>query len=69
MSIEQIFHCDWRECDGHVLTASTYPSGSGFITATEHVEGSQPLHFCSWDFVLRYAGEREPVEHVPWDAT
>jgi len=66
MSIERTFHCDWRDCDGHVRTAHTRPSGTGFITAEEHVEGSTPLHFCSWDCLLRYAGEREPVETIPF---
>ena len=66
MSIERIYRCDWRECDGHVLTASARPSGTGFITAEEHVDGATPLHFCSWDCLLRYAAEREPIEAIPW---
>lgn len=63
MSIERIFRCDWRECEGHVRTASTRPRAS-FITVTESTGRS--LHFCTWDCLLRFAGEKPPVEVVPW---
>lgn len=61
MSIERIFHCDWRECTGHVQTAST--SAAPFITVTE--QAGRSLHFCDWDCVLRYAGERPPTDTIP----
>jgi hypothetical protein len=66
VSIERIFHCDWKECDGHVRTARLRPSNS-FITVSEHAQ-RPALHFCSWDCVLRYAAEREPLEEIPWAA-
>lgn len=62
MSIERVFYCDWRECEAHIRTASTRPH-SEFITVTE--SAGHPLHFCSWDCVLLYAGETTPTETVP----
>ncbi len=61
MSIERIFICDWRECDGHQRTASARPSA--FITVTEGAGRSQ--HFCTWDCLLRHAAEKPPTEVVP----
>jgi hypothetical protein len=61
MSIERVFYCDWRECEGHVRTASPRPVD--FITVTEGTGRS--LHFCSWDCVLRHAAEKPPVETIP----
>lgn len=63
MSIERIFYCDWRECEGHVRTASTRPQSS-FIIVTEDAGSSQ--HFCTWDCLLKFAAEKEPVEAIPW---
>jgi len=60
MSIERIFCCDWRECEGHVRTAGTRPSS--FITVTEGTGRSQ--HFCTWDCVLKHAAEKPPVERI-----
>ncbi len=60
MSIERIFRCDWRECEGHVRTASTRPAS--FITVTEGAGRS--LHFCTWDCVLKHAAEKPPVERI-----
>jgi hypothetical protein len=62
MSIERIFYCDFRECDRHVQTAST--SAAPFLTVTEGTGRS--LHFCDWDCVLRHAGEKPPVETIPF---
>ncbi|HUN79123.1 MAG TPA: hypothetical protein VMU32_09400 [Solirubrobacteraceae bacterium] len=61
MSIERIFLCDCRECDGHMRTAST--SASPFITVTEGAGRS--LHFCDWDCVLKHAAAKPPVETIP----
>jgi hypothetical protein len=61
MSIERVFYCDWRECDSHMQTASTRPYR--FVTVSEGT--GRALHFCSWDCVLKYAGEKPPVEVVP----
>jgi hypothetical protein len=61
VSIERIFHCDWRECERHVQTASHRPTA--FITLTEGTGRS--LHFCGWDCVLRHAAEKPPAEVIP----
>jgi hypothetical protein len=61
MSIERVFYCDWRECEGHMRTAGTRPAT--FITVTEGGAG-RSLHFCSWDCLLRHAAEKPPVEVV-----
>ena len=65
MSIERIFHCDWRDCAGHVRTVRRRPSSS-FITVTE--SAGPPLHFCTWDCLLKFAGEKPPVEIILWSA-
>lgn len=62
MSIERIFYCDWRECEGHTRTARHRPTD--FITVTEGTGRSQ--HYCSWDCILKQAAEKPPVEVVPW---
>jgi hypothetical protein len=59
MSIERVYYCDWRECEAHVRTASARPQGS-FMTLTENT--GRPLHFCSWDCILKHAAEKPPVE-------
>jgi hypothetical protein len=61
VSIERVFYCDWRECEGHTRTART--RAMDMITVTEGADRS--LHFCSWDCILRHAGEKPPVEVVP----
>lgn len=60
MSIERVFHCDWRECSTHIQTASTRPPK--FLVVTD---GPVAMHFCSWDCVLKHAAEIPPVELVP----
>jgi hypothetical protein len=65
MSIERIFYCDGPECEAHIRTASPRPQGE-FITVTE--SASRPLHFCSWDCILKHAAEIPPVEVVPLTA-
>lgn len=62
MSIERVFYCDWRECEGHTRTARR--RAADFITVTADAGRSQ--HFCSWDCILKHAAEKEPVEVVPW---
>jgi hypothetical protein len=61
MSIERIYHCDWRECEGHARTSRPSPPTS-FLTVSE--EG-RSLHFCTWDCLLRHAAEKPPVEVIP----
>jgi hypothetical protein len=60
MSIERVFYCDWRECDGHVRTASPRPVS--FITVTE--SAGRSLHFCGWDCILKHAAEKPPAEVI-----
>jgi hypothetical protein len=64
MSIERIFYCDWRECEGHVRTANARTSH--MLTVTEGVGRS--LHFCSWDCILKHAAEKPPIEVIPVDS-
>jgi hypothetical protein len=61
MSIERVFTCDSADCERHVRTPGTHPPT--FITVTE--DAGEPLHFCSWDCVLRFAAEKPPSEVVP----
>jgi hypothetical protein len=65
VSIERIFTCDWRECERHVRTTGTRPPM--FLTVAEGAD--HELHFCSWDCVLRYAGEKPPEEVIPAEAS
>ena len=60
MSIERVFYCDWRECEAHTRTAST--RATTFLTVTEGA--GRPLHFCSWDCILKHAAEEPPVEVI-----
>jgi len=67
VSVERIFHCDWRECGAHVRTAAAEPS-SGFLSVREHDgRAAEALHFCSWDCVLKYAAEKPPTERVAFE--
>lgn len=61
MSIERVFYCDWRECEGHTRTARS--RATDMITVTERAGHSQ--HFCSWDCILKHAAEKPPVETIP----
>lgn len=61
MSVERTFHCDWHECDCHERTVERHPRV--FLTVTEPPD--QTLHFCTWDCLLRFAGQKPPVEVSP----
>jgi hypothetical protein len=61
MSIRRVYSCDWRECNHQVHSAGSRPPM--FLTVTEGPGSS--LHFCSWDCVLRHAGEKPPCETIP----
>ncbi|WP_217923765.1 hypothetical protein [Miltoncostaea oceani] len=65
MSIERVYHCDWRDCEGHQRTAAPRPPQT-FLSVTEG--GRNALHFCSWDCILHHAAEKPPVEVVGSDA-
>lgn len=66
MSIVRTFCCDWRECDGHIRTVAMRPA-TGFITVTEQWPGRRKTHhFCTWDCLLRFSAEREPLQTVPF---
>jgi hypothetical protein len=60
MSIERVYTCDWRECECHMRTSG---DPRPFLTITEAPGHS--LHFCGWDCVLKYAGEKPPAEVGP----
>ena len=71
MAIDRIYYCDAApgadhagsdRCPTHARTAgSDLPMGFLKITGF-----GRPLHFCSWDCVLRYAAEKPPVERIPF---
>src|SRR5262249_26031195 len=61
VAIERVYYCDWRECETNARTARQRPPMT-FITVTE--ETGRPLHFCSWDCILKHAAEKPPVEVV-----
>jgi hypothetical protein len=61
MSIRRVYSCDWRECSHQVHSAGSRPPL--FLTVTEGPGSS--LHFCSWDCVLKHAGEMPPCETIP----
>jgi len=65
MSVEQVYHCDWRECGGHARSAGDQPPSS-FIAVSE--EATAPHYFCTWDCLLKFAAERPPTEVVLSDA-
>jgi hypothetical protein len=55
-------------CPNHVrakIIDGEYIPG-GFIEARSHVQGGtyETLHFCSWDCLLRYAGQQRPTEYI-----
>lgn len=57
MSIERVFRCDGPECERHVQTVSPRPPV--FLTVRE---GSDSLHFCTWDCLLKHAASKPPSE-------
>jgi hypothetical protein len=61
MSISRVYSCDWRECNHHVQTGGLRPP----LFLTVEADGGDPLHFCTWDCVLRYAAEKPPCETIP----
>lgn len=63
MALERIFHCDGPDCERHVRTIRTI-APAGHLTVSGD---GKPLHFCGWDCVLRYAGNKEPEEVIPFD--
>ena len=76
MAIDRIYYCDAPpsadqpssdgddRCPTHARTAdSGLPMGFLKVTGFE-----RPLHFCSWDCVLRYAAAQPPVERIPFPA-
>ncbi len=63
--IERIFHCDWKGCDAHVHTIAAKPESPGWFTVTETGQDTKPLHFCTWDCILKYAAQFEPPTIIP----
>jgi hypothetical protein len=64
MSIERIFYCDSPDCNTNVRTASASPSL--WLTVIDGAVPHDPMHFCSWDCILKYAAEVSPVEVIRW---
>jgi hypothetical protein len=64
MSIERVYHCDWRECECHARTASARPPES-IIEVAE--DADQTHHFCGWDCLLKFAAEKPPEVTIPVD--
>lgn len=62
MSIERVFYCDAEGCGKHTRTIRERP-GMSFLTVTE--DDGRPLHFCSWDCILKHAAEMPPIEVIP----
>ncbi len=59
MSVERTFYCEGPECERHATTQQLrHPM---FLTI---IEEDAEHHFCGWDCVLRYAGQKEPEEII-----
>lgn len=66
MAVEYRFKCNGPDCEHWHETQ--YPISGVFILVREPGDtGIAPteLHFCSWDCVLRFAGQIEPSEVIP----
>jgi hypothetical protein len=75
MSVQRTYYCDGPHntdipnqdhgdrCPVHASTVAMHLPG-GFLRVVRHEESA--LHFCSWDCVLRYASNVEPVEVIPF---
>jgi hypothetical protein len=63
MSIERVYLCDWRECEGHVRTASD--SLPNTMIAVTEGDADRPHHFCGWDCLLKFTAEKPPEETIP----
>lgn len=57
------YHCDWKDCD----TFTFHPKRHGFLTIKGGGVGGN-LHFCSWDCVLKFSAQFEPMEEIPLDS-
>jgi hypothetical protein len=55
--IERILHCDAKDCDTHGSDA--YPH---WLTVSGDGE---PLHFCAWDCLMKYAAQFDPPTVIP----
>jgi hypothetical protein len=65
MSIEQVYICDWRECENHARTASeSLPTA---MIAVAEGDADRPHHFCGWDCLLKFAAEKPPEEEILLD--
>lgn len=67
MTVERIFRCEGPDCERWVQTQRLRPpvfvtvlENDGFGVEDEH-------HFCSWDCVLRYSGQKEPEQIIRLD--
>lgn len=71
MSIERTYYCDADGCEHNARTATQPPYlPVGVIEVrdwTHAIERRDPMHFCSWDCVLKYGATIPPVTVIPWD--
>ena len=61
MSVERVIYCDGEGRETHIRTTRNLPAG--FLRVAGF---GQPLYFCSWDCVLKFAAKQEPIEEVPF---
>lgn len=65
MTIRRQFHCDGPDCERNVSEAAHREPGGRFLTLTGWNRPVQPMHFCGWDCVLRFAATIEPETIIP----
>lgn len=64
MSVEHIFYCDGPGCERHVRTQQPRPPVFVTVLENDGLGLEREIHFCGWDCVLRYAGQKEPEEII-----
>jgi len=73
MAIERTYYCDGPDCgDGqpcHSTTATPPPHlPSGFLEVREVCDQPvEPLHFCGWDCLMKYAAAQPVPEIIEFD--
>ena len=52
--------CDRPDCDTWMAA-----TGMFFIQVVEATDPNNPMHFCTWDCLLKFASHIEPTEVIP----
>lgn len=62
MSLVYLWVCQGPNCDSHQRSevGSTPPYTSGWV----RVSDGKPHDFCSWDCLIKYGAQREPMTEV-----